>query len=333
MLIFEIKSIFLKVCSITKQRFLCALSRKSIVVAHCVFVFSVSIPISHVNFCVQRTSCFVQSHERIQRNNEKATGLVSQLKALELNKRKDILVRTPDNPGQNVLFHDLLKQELQDTGIDGSMSEYAVANQGMPDQVVRCISYFADKRRRDFISRLNRGQKIIPMIQQKIQDRGLPRELAWIPLLESSYHPRANGLGLNLGLWQLDSKYAKKFGLTVGSGHDERLDPEKSTDAALDALEYLYDKFGRWDLAIAAYNAGESCIWEAIEKSDSRDFWTIAKKSLIPRKTHFYVSSILAIQHILDNPSEYGIEGIKQSLADMDTSHRIKIILGAFMQL
>ncbi len=305
---FEPRSIYSRVCS-RIDRIIQRLSTR-LLFANITLISTFSLPVSHVQLSVSKTCKCIETHERLQLHQERSAQLIARLAMTR--------IRSPIGTGSefqqedvpNALYRDLLKQQHPLSIIDGSDRDRESILRQLPDQVQRRINFYSERGKRDLLRRLDRGEVFIPMIQQKIIDRGLPAELAWIPLLESSYHARANNLGVNVGLWQLAPSFARQFGLQVKSGRDERFDPEKSTDAALDALEYLYSRFGDWTLAMAAYNAGEFCIADAIERSKTRDFWAIAEKQLIPKTTHFFVSSILAIQHILENPSVFGLEPI-----------------------
>ncbi|GEM_PF-3501297 len=278
--------------------------------ANIFLISAFSLPVSHVRLSVSRTCAYLETHEHIQRHQDHGAQLVTRLAKTSIGLKLEKNASFNQESVPNALYRNLLKPEHSRSIIDGSDQARESILRQVPDQVQQRIHFYSERGKRDLLLRLDRGEDYIPMIQQKISDRGLPAELAWIPLLESSYHARANNLGINVGLWQLAPSFARQFGLKVKSGGDERFDPEKSTDAALDALEYLYSRFGDWNLAIAAYNAGEYCIADAIERSQTKDFWTIAKKNLIPRKTHFFVSSILAIQHMVENPSVFGLESI-----------------------
>ncbi len=174
--------------------------------------------------------------------------------------------------------------------------------------IERCKKYYLKKYRRDYLSGLDRRRPYGEMIQRKVRQRGLPEALAWMPMVETWFETDAYSRSHAAGLWQLIPATAKTFGLRIDDWVDERFDPEKSTDAALDVLEYLHERTGDWLLAIAAYNAGEGRVNRAIKEVGSRDYWMLAKHRALPSQTRFYVSAVLALAEIDRDPEAYGIE-------------------------
>ncbi|MBN1550013.1 transglycosylase SLT domain-containing protein [bacterium] len=173
--------------------------------------------------------------------------------------------------------------------------------------IQRRINTYLTKRRRDLISALEKGSLYIPMIEKQLEERSLPQELKWIPVVESGYNIHARSPRCAKGMWQLMPTTARKFGIRIDEWIDERVDPEKSTETALNILSYLYQKLDCWLLALAAYNAGEGKIFEAMERTGSRDFWKLYESKAIPPQTRYYVTAILALQHIDENADIYGI--------------------------
>jgi hypothetical protein len=172
--------------------------------------------------------------------------------------------------------------------------------------IEKCINYYLKHNRRGLEAGLKRSTLYRSMIEQKLLERGLPQQLKWIPFVESRYQSGSISAGQYAGMWQLATGTARQFGLRIGGGIDERKDPELSTDAALDTLEYLYNKLHSWLLALAAYNAGEGRILEAMKIANTHDYWKLSQD--LPVTTQFYVSAILALDHIAENSSRYGIE-------------------------
>jgi len=173
--------------------------------------------------------------------------------------------------------------------------------------IERCQNYFLNKYSRDYLNGLDRRTAYCQMIQDKIAERCLPEALMWIPMVETWFKNDAYSSSHAVGLWQLIPATAKTFGLRIDDWIDQRRDPEMATDAALDILEYLYDKMGDWYLALAAYNAGEGCVNRAIRNTGSRDYWVLARYKALPSQTRFYVSAILALAEISRDPASFGI--------------------------
>lgn len=175
------------------------------------------------------------------------------------------------------------------------------------DQVEKCKNYFISKYRMDYESGLERRKYYSDMIQTRIEERGLPQAVKWIPMVESWFRNSAVSSRNAAGLWQLMPATARAFGLRIDNWIDERKDPEKSTDAALDYLEYLYERTDCWFLAFAAYHSGEGCIYRAIRNNGTEDYWEMAANREFSSHTRFYVAAIMALALIERNTEKYGI--------------------------
>lgn len=155
--------------------------------------------------------------------------------------------------------------------------------------------------------RLARAGRYLPMILDVFKQKGLPEELVFTAMIESGFNPVAVSRAGAKGLWQFMAPTARLYGLRVDRWLDERLDPEKSTVAAANYLRDLYTVFGSWDLAQAAYNAGEVRVQRAIQGSGTRDFWVLHRRSphLLPETKNF-VPAIHAATLIGRQPEQYG---------------------------
>jgi membrane-bound lytic murein transglycosylase D len=139
----------------------------------------------------------------------------------------------------------------------------------------------------------------------ELERRGMPTELALIPIVESTYNPNAiSPAAISTGMWQFLASSGKRFGMTLNDSVDERKDIIKSTRGALSYLQYLYDLFNNWELAIAAYNWGEGNINNAIINAASHDFYALEIREV----THQYVPKIIALASIINNPNKFGIK-------------------------
>jgi membrane-bound lytic murein transglycosylase D len=140
-------------------------------------------------------------------------------------------------------------------------------------------------------------------VHQELALRGLPEELKWLPIIESSYVPYAQSWAEAVGLWQFILDTGKRYGLKRTPWVDDRLDPYKATPAAAAYLSDLHDMFGDWLLALAAYNCGEARVLRAVNRYGN-DFW----KLKLPGETMDYVPRFLAAVIMLDHPEQYGLK-------------------------
>jgi membrane-bound lytic murein transglycosylase D len=182
------------------------------------------------------------------------------------------------------------------------------------DAVISYINFFSSPRGRSILmSGLERSGRYKNMIQRILADEGVPQELIFLAQAESGFLPRAlspaKGCGTSgcAGMWQFAGFRGKEYGLLQTPATDDRLDPEKATRAAAHHLRDLYNHFGDWYLAMAAYNCGPGCVDAAVLKTGYADFWELRRKSALPLQTANYVPAILAMTIMSKNAKEYGI--------------------------
>ncbi|MCL1098609.1 lytic transglycosylase [Shewanella gelidii] len=167
-----------------------------------------------------------------------------------------------------------------------------------------------------------RAQPFMLHIVEKIEARGLPIELALLPIVESAFDPFAYSHGAASGLWQFTSPMAKHFGLHMNWWYDGRRDVPAATTAALDMMQYLHKKTkGNWLYAIAAYNTGEGRVLKAIKKNKRQgkptDFWALD----LPKETEHYVPQLIALADVIKNAKKYGIQ-----LTPIDNQQKIAVV-------
>ena len=145
-------------------------------------------------------------------------------------------------------------------------------------------------------------------VRKAVQDAGLPEMLEYLPVVESNYKTNARSRSGAIGMWQFMANSVWPF-LTLNDFVDERLDPWKSTDAALKKLKDNYNIFQNWLLAIGAYNCGVGAMNKAIKKAGgNRDFWYLAENGFLSKQTSEYVPKLIAIADLAINSSYYGID-------------------------
>ena len=147
---------------------------------------------------------------------------------------------------------------------------------------------------------LARGQRYLPTLRKIVTDGGLPEDIALLPAIESSFSPRARGGKSSDGLWQLRPPTARRFGLVVNKQRDDRMHPERATEAAVRYLRYLYDRYEDWPLALAAYNCGEGRVDRALGRSPGATFWDLAEQHHLPRISRDYVPRFLALVRVAE---------------------------------
>ncbi len=164
---------------------------------------------------------------------------------------------------------------------------------------------------------ISRGAKYKPMIERILRDQGLPTDFYYLAMIESGFEPKAKSNAKAVGIWQFISGTAKRYGLLVDFYVDERQDPVRATVAAGLYLNDLNNVFQSWYLTMAAYNAGEVRIMNAIMKGKSRDFWSLGSSGLLPQETMEYVPKFIAVALMAKNPSKYGLEVVPEKPIDV----------------
>jgi membrane-bound lytic murein transglycosylase D len=172
--------------------------------------------------------------------------------------------------------------------------------------VQRHIHFFNTSIRSRFEQWLVRLNRYRPLVEDILSEFNLPSDLVHLSLVESGFNPHAYSRSRATGPWQFMKRTGKHYGLRINRYVDERRDPIKSTVAAARYLRDLYDLFGTWPLAMAAYNAGEGRVMRALRKAKAETYSDISKTRLIRRETKQYVPRIMAATVIARNLDEYG---------------------------
>ena len=174
------------------------------------------------------------------------------------------------------------------------------------NMVRTCIDRYTKKGRSQISYLLGISEYYFPIIEEEIDRIGVPRELKYLPIIESALNPKATSRAGAKGLWQFMFTTGKLYGLRANNYIDERFDPAKATTAALLYLKDLYDMFQNWELAIAAYNCGPGNVKKAIIRSGgSTDFWKIFP--WLPRETRGYLPGFIAASYIMTYYMDHGI--------------------------
>ncbi|MBZ0106363.1 MAG: LysM peptidoglycan-binding domain-containing protein [Sulfuricella denitrificans] len=162
--------------------------------------------------------------------------------------------------------------------------------------------------RPDYVQRtVERSQRYLFHIVEEVEKRGMPTEIALLPIIESAYNPKAYSTSHASGIWQFIPSTGKNFGLDQNLLYDGRRDILAATNAALDYLQKLYNMFGNWELALAAYNWGEGSVSRAIAKNQAMGEPTDYLSLRMPPETRNYVPKLIAVKNIVMNPAAYGL--------------------------
>ena len=163
--------------------------------------------------------------------------------------------------------------------------------------------------RPEYVQRMvQRSQKYLYHIVEEVQKRGMPTEIALLPMVESAFNPKAYSTSRASGIWQFIPSTGKNFGLKQDWWVDNRRGVTAATDAALTYLQKLHGMFGTWDLALAAYNAGEGTVQRAINRNRDKGLPTDYESLNLPQETRNYVPKLQAIKNIMANPEQYGLK-------------------------
>ena len=175
------------------------------------------------------------------------------------------------------------------------------------------VTRFTSDKKAEFESYLTRKREYETMISEKLRDRGMPQDLIYLAMIESGFNPEAHSAQSARGIWQLIPDTARRYKLQIDETVDERLDPARSTDAALDYLQDLYERFGSWYLAAAAYNAGENRVGRVMtevtgsERGTDEDYYRIWDQ--LPGETRDFVPVMIAAARLAKEPARYGLSG------------------------
>src|SRR5271165_5712210 len=180
----------------------------------------------------------------------------------------------------------------------------------MTDQVAGYINYFSNRGRGTIERAFARSGRYEEMIRRTLQQEGVPQDLIFLAQAESGFHPLAVSRAGARGMWQFMGSRARGYGLQRDWWVDDRQDPEKATRAAARHLKDLYQQFGDWYLAMAAYNSGPGTVQSAVKRTGYADFWELYRRNVLPKETRNYVPIIVAVTIMAKNPEQYGLDKV-----------------------
>ena len=180
----------------------------------------------------------------------------------------------------------------------------------MPEQDSKQIKRFENwyAARPEYFERMtDRARRYLYFIVEEVEKRGMPTEIALLPMIESAFNPGANSSARASGIWQFIPSTGKNFGMEQNWWYDGRRDVTSATKGALDYLEKLHKQFGAWDLALAAYNAGENSVMRAQARNRKRHLPTNYASLKLPKETQQYVPKLMAVKNIIAYPMSFGL--------------------------
>jgi membrane-bound lytic murein transglycosylase D len=178
------------------------------------------------------------------------------------------------------------------------------------DDVVKWMRYFTGPGRKYYARWLERSTRFRPMMYEKLEAAGLPRDLVYLSMIESGYSTGATSTAAAVGLWQFIPPTGREWKLRIDGSIDERRDPEMATDAAIGFLGYLNRRYDSWHLAWAAYNGGPGRVDRAVARHGTKDFWSLVDAGAFPDETDNYVPKLIAAAIIGHHPERYGFTDI-----------------------
>ena len=183
------------------------------------------------------------------------------------------------------------------------------------EMVAQYIGIFTGRAREYMERSMSRGTRFDAMLRRKFRASGLPEDMTYLALIESSYMPHAYSRAAAVGMWQFMAPTARGIGMRVDWWVDERRDPMRATEGAIDFLTDLHDAYGSWYLAAAAYNGGPGRVSrglkrfsEAMDGSEGEDrFFALAEQRYLPSETKAYVPKLIAAAMVAKEPARYGL--------------------------
>jgi membrane-bound lytic murein transglycosylase D len=255
----------------------------------------------------------VRSDERLQQEFDKLTDEISKLEAATA-KEGDGFTEQQPVPAP------IDEANTANIPVDANVKAKAEADlqrieSDLPlminDYVAGYINYFSTRGRGVFEGAWARSGRYRDMILRIFREEGVPQDLIYMAQAESGFKPMALSKARARGMWQFMASRGVGYGLRRTLWVDDRQDPEKATRAAARHLKDLYNQFGDWYLAMAAYNSGPGNVQQAVKRTGYADFWELYKRNVLPGETKNYVPIILAMTIMSKNPVQYGLDAVQ----------------------
>ena len=267
----------------------------------------------------------VRSDERLQRELDKISEGVNQLEVAALQQGDGFTEQkaqpAPIDEANDITFPvDPNVKARAEVQVKATRSDLPLV---MNDFVAGYINFYSTRGHGTLERALVRSGRYRDMIARVLKQEGVPQDLIYLAEAESGFEPLALSRAGARGMWQFMGSRAKGYGLQRSWWIDERQDPEKATRAAARHLRDLYNQFGDWYLAMAAYNSGPGNVQQAVRRTGYADFWELYRRNVLPKETKNYVPIILAFTVMAKNPAQYGLDKVQPALPQETDTVRI----------
>ena len=206
------------------------------------------------------------------------------------------------------------RREVEATGASVSFDVPIVVNEA----VLNAVAYYQFRTPKAFAAALQRSGRYLPLMRSILRENGIPEDIVYLAMIESAFKSQAHSRAAAKGYWQFIAGTGQRYGLRTTRDLDERSDPVKSTRAAAAYLRDLYEMFGDWYLAMAAYNAGEGRVLRGLQRTGARDYWELREARALHRETRDYVPFFIASALIAKDPARFGFDVVPDPPLEFD---------------
>jgi membrane-bound lytic murein transglycosylase D len=255
----------------------------------------------------------IKSDDRLQQEFDKITEEINKLEMVAFKEGDGFAEQQPepapiDEANQVTFPADASVTAKAEADLKNTQSDLPLM---INEYVAGYINYFSTHGRGVFEGAFVRSGRYKEMILRIFKEEGIPQDLIYLAQAESGFKPLALSRARARGMWQFMASRGVGYGLRRSWWVDDRQDPEKATRAAARHLKDLYNQFGDWYLAMAAYNSGPGNVQQAVRRTGYADFWELYKRNVLPAETKNYVPIILAMTIMSKNPAQYGLDAVQ----------------------
>jgi membrane-bound lytic murein transglycosylase D len=268
---------------------------------------------NHAVDVLMQSAVDVKSDERLQAEFDKITEEINKLEMVAFKEGDGFTEQQPepapiDEANQVTFPADPNVIAKAEADLKNTRSDLPLM---INEYVAGYINYFSTRGRSVFEGAWTRSGRYREMILRIFREEGVPQDLIYLAQAESGFKPLALSRARARGMWQFMASRGVGYGLRRSWWVDDRQDPEKATRAAARHLKDLYNQFGDWYLAMAAYNSGPGNVQQAVRRTGYADFWELYKRDVLPAETKNYVPIILAMTIMSKNPAQYGLDAVQ----------------------